>query len=211
MVLFRYFGALCVGVATFALSACTMNLTAYQGPDAGFLVTSLAVEPEYSYDNIQFDLRSRDGKVDEQLFWINDSAIVGGKADFHEANVKGGVATVRLKPGAYEFYSFGVKRGDRGYTPRFAYSVPFTIESGKSTYAGQFLTLGLPEEGMFGGEVLGAPYFVISNQQARDMAIAKTKTPELAALPVISSVADPEVLRVPYFQSAPLRKGEAGR
>jgi len=190
------------------LAAC-MNLKMYQGADAGYLVASLAMAHDSTYGNVQFDFRSRDGKVASYLFWVNDAAVIGPAADFHSADAKGGVATVRLAPGQYELYSFGVKGSDLEYAPRAAYSIPFTIESGKTTYLGQFLTLGLPRKGLFGNEILGAPYFVVSNQQARDMVLASAKVPELAPFPVIAAVPDPALVHVPYFQSAPLPKGQA--
>ena len=116
----------------------------------------------------------------------------------------GGVATLRLRPGTYEFYRFAVSAPDMGYTPRLAFSIPIIIELGKVTYLGQYLTLGLPKEGLFGGEVLGTPYFVISNQQARDIALAAKQTPAIGTLPVISGAPDTAKLGVPYFRTAPL-------
>jgi len=198
------------GAAALALvlGAC-MNLKMYEGADAGYLVASLAMGTDSTYGNVQFDFRNRDGSVDSYLFWVNDAAVLGPVADFHSANGKGGIATVRLKPGQYEFYSFGVKSSDLDYAPRAAYSVPFTIEGGKTTYVGEFLTLGLPRKGLFGNEISGAPYFVVSNQQARDIALASAKAPELARFPVIAAVPDPTSLHVPYFQPAPLPRGQA--
>lgn len=193
--------------AAAVLGGCQMNMTTYEGADAGYLVASLAIDPGSSYSNIQFDFRSRDGKVDDYLFWVNDDAVLAPAADFHEGGAKGSIATVRLKPGQYEFHSFGVKAPGLGYEPRFTYSIQFTIESGKATYLGQFLALGIPKKGYFGGEVDGAPYFVVSNQQARDLGLAKKKTAEVASFGVISAVPDPAKIRVPYFQSAPLTKG----
>jgi hypothetical protein len=198
-------------LVTLALSGCAMNLKTYDGADAGYLVASLAMAPDAMYDNVEFDFRSRDGQVDERLFWVNDAALLSPAADFREADAKGAIATVRLKPGQYEFYSFGVKRGNRGYTPRIAYSISFTVESGKVTYVGQFLMRGVPERsGSLLGETVieGLPYFVVSNRQERDMALAKDKVPELDAFPVVTSIPDPAATRVPYFRSTPLAEDE---
>lgn len=202
---FRSAQILAAVIAAFTLAACQMNVAMYEGADAGYAVASIAMEPDSYYLNVQHDFRGSDGKNDSYLFWINDDqAVLSPPADFRSAAEKGGVATVRMRPGQYELYSFGVKSPAKGYTPRFIYSIPFTVEAGKVTYLGQYLTLGHPEEGSFGTTILGEPYFVISNQQARDMAIAAKKTPALAGLPVTNSVPDPAALRLPYFRATPI-------
>ncbi len=193
-----------VSLLTLSLGACQMNVSMYDGPDAGYAVASIAVSKGSTYSNVQLDFRSRDGKSDSYLFWVNDEAVLAPAADFSSATEHGGVATLRLRPGQYEFYSFGVTAPDLGYTPRVAFSVPITIEPGKVTYLGQYLTLGLPKEGLFGGEILGAPYFVISDQQARDVPLAVRQTPALGALLVVNRVPDPAKLGVPYFRSTPM-------
>lgn len=196
-----------VAVLALVLGGCQMNMTKYDGTDAGFLVASLAMDKDSSYYNIEFHFRSRDGAVDDYLFWVNDSATISPPADFHEGNAKGNIATVRLKPGQYEFYNFGIVAPDLTYGPRIAYSIPFTIQSGKATYLGQYLTLSIPKKGLFGSEIDGAPYFVISNQQPRDIELAKKKVPEISTFGVVSAVPDPARIGVPYFRSAPLPKG----
>lgn len=193
-----------VALLTLTLGGCQMNVSMYEGPDAGYAVASIAVSKGSTYSNVQLDFRSQDGKSDSYLFWVNDEAVLAPAADFRSATEHGGVATMRLRPGQYEFYSFGVSAPGVGYTPRVAFSVPITIEPGKVTYLGQYLTLGLPKEGLFGGEILGAPYFVISNQQARDIPLAAKQTPAIGALPVVNRVPDPAKLGVPYFRSDPM-------
>jgi hypothetical protein len=193
-----------ISIVLLTLTACQMNVSMYDGPDAGYAVASIAVETRSTYMNVQLDFRSSDGKDDSYLFWVNDEAVLAPAADFRSAQEHGGVATLRLRPGRYEFYSFGVSAPGMGYQPRIAFSVPIVIEAGKVSYLGQYLTLGLPKEGLFGGEVQGAPYFVISNQQSRDIPLAAKHTPALAGLPVVTRVPNPATLGVPYFRSAPI-------
>ncbi len=198
------FAMVLVAALTLSLAACQMNVSMYEGADAGYAVASIAVQTDSTYSNVQLDFRGVDGKADSYLFWVNDDAVAAPAADFKSGSEHGGIATLKLKPGRYEFYSFGVSAPGVGYTPRVAFSVPITIEAGKVAYLGQYLTLGLPKEGLFGGEVLGAPYFVVSNQQQRDLPLAAKRKPELAGLPVVTQVPDPATLGVPYFRSAPI-------
>jgi hypothetical protein len=204
MQLLRISQCLVTLLASLGLASCQMAVSMYEGPDAGFAVASIAVAPDSTYENVQFDFRDRDRNTDSYLFRVNNADLVSPETDFHTAGAKGGVATIRLRPGQYEFYSFAVQNDDRGYTPRFAYSIPFTIEPGKVTYLGQFLTLGVLKDGVFGAAVLGEPYFVISNQQTRDLTLATKKTPELVGASVISAVPNPTTLRAPYFRATAL-------
>ena len=195
---------LLAALTTLLLAACQMNVSMYNGPDAGYAVASIAVPIKSSYSNVQLDFRSLDGKSDSYLFWVNDDAVLAPTADFRSASEHGGIATMKLKPGRYEFYDFAVSAPGMGYQPRIAFSIPITIEPGKITYLGQYLTLGIPKEGLFGGEIEGAPYFVLSNQQARDIPLAAKDNPVLAGLPVINGVPNPATLGVPYFRSTPM-------
>ncbi|MDZ4866613.1 MAG: hypothetical protein SGI91_04775 [Alphaproteobacteria bacterium] len=162
-------------IAAFALAACETGAQMYVGADAGFVVASIAKPPGSTYESVALAYRGQDGNSTGTLSAPMPS-----------------VAVARLSPGQYEFYSFDVKGPKKDYTPLFVYSIPFTVESGKVTYLGQYLTLDNANE----------PYFVISNEQARDMASAAKTNADLANLPTVTAVPNPG--KVPYFRKAPL-------
>jgi len=162
-------------IAAFALAACETGGQIYARADVGFVVASIAKPPGSTYESVSLAYRAQDGNSTGTL-----SAPLPS------------VAVARLAPGRYEFYSFDVKGPKKDYTPLFVYSIPFTVESGKVTYLGQYLTLDNANE----------PYFVISNEQTRDMASAAKSNTDLATLPTITAVPNPD--NVPYFRKAPL-------
>jgi len=166
-------------LAALALAACETGAQMHAGADAGYVVASLAKPPGSAYDSVSFAFRSADGDGASAL------TFTGGASS-------SAVAAARLAPGQYEFYSFNVKGAGRDYTPLFVYSIPFTVQSGKATYLGQYLALDNANE----------PYFVISNEQARDIAMAAKADASLAAAPVIGAVPNPG--KLPYFRKAPL-------
>lgn len=166
-------------VAAVALTACETGAQMYAGADAGYVVASLAKPPGSAYDSVTLAYRRADGNGD-------------GTLNFSGGASSSAVAVARLAPGPYEFYTFNVKGTGRDYTPLFVYSIPFSVQTGKATYLGQYLALDNADE----------PYFVISNEQARDMALAAKADASLVGLPAIAAIPDPG--KLPYFRKAPL-------
>jgi len=175
MNLFKSAQVLAVVLAALALGACeTMEVA-----DAGYVVASVAKPAGSPYDSVTLAYRGADGAGADTL------AFSGGAPS-------SAVAVAKLPPGQYELYSFNVKGPKQDHSPLFVFSIPFTVQSGKATYLGQYLTLDNANE----------PYFVISNEQARDMALAAKADPALAAAPAVAAVPDPG--KLPYFRNTPL-------
>jgi hypothetical protein len=168
----------------------------YHGADAGVLVFStstlkIAMNFEFFYERVGQGLDPRNSydagliECDCVGFWHP----VMADPDY-EGYETGKVQVQHLPPGDYEVYSYFFG-GTMGYSPRHAFSIPFTIRPGQATYIGNFArspSLGTPMESRLGA--LG--YFVISDQHERDITIARKKVPDLP--PVTISVTDVSVL-----------------
>jgi len=137
----------------------------------------------------------------EKTSWLLPDATIsyatglfGNKADFQGKEV-GRVLVKHLKPGDYEIFGFQISVGALFLTPKKEVSLPFTIKPGESTYIGDFAAVG-----EFSLGTLNDGYFVLTDQQERDLAIARTKEPQLA--PVTVAVADASKLDIRWIKPA---------
>jgi hypothetical protein len=172
---FRSVPILATVIVALALGACETTVVA----DAGYVVASVAKPAGSPYDSVTLAYRGADGSGAEKLIFS------GGASS-------SAVAVAKLPPGQYELYSFNVKGPRKDYAPLFVFSIPFSVQSGTTTYLGQYLTLDNANE----------PYFVISNEQARDMTLAAKADATLATVPTRAAIPDPG--KLPYFRKAPL-------
>lgn len=108
-----------------------------------------------------------------------------------------------LPPGRYEIFDFGfsgtIVVAGVEWSSATPFSIPFTINPGEATYIGNFARA--PSSGTGLAPTLGAVgYFVVSDQAARDLPIARTKQPALPTVRV--EVADVSALGHPMFYNA---------
>jgi len=148
--------------------------------------------------------------------------------DFKDTDEEGIVVVRALPPGDYEFFQFSgeeqlgiriprtrytVRPGDYEFFPlagenrqaiaRARYSMPFTIKAGETTYLGNFhLLVRRQTNGFPGLNSFSGYFFRLTDENSRDLAIAKNKKP-LAAGPVNVAVADEVQLHAPLFNSNP--------
>lgn len=110
----------------------------------------------------------------------------------------GAVRALQLPAGAYRLANFRIKEvvANRQWKARQDFSIPFTVTANEVTYLGEFLGTGVLGPSFLGVRAIEKPYFLVSDQRARDMPIAEKEQPEVRGLPVRSV--------------APLRSGAKG-
>jgi hypothetical protein len=119
----------------------------------------------------------------------------------------GKVVVKRLKPGNYEFYTFGITSpttmlGGVHLEPRQSFSIPFTIKPGEATYVGDFTFIGpLPAPAIVlqASDWGAGGYIVLSDQHERDIPIAQKRDPKLG--PVTVEVVDATALGAPLVRA----------
>jgi hypothetical protein len=187
------------------LTACATPIRSYEGPDAGFAIATLAAKSGTEYSSYRLYLRSRDQQRQGEFVWLQNNMFSSDKPDFSEQYKSGEVNVIKLAPGDYELYSFSVFQNGypatATYSPRELFSIPFTVRPQQAVYLGEYLAIATYGENFFGMTVKGGPIFVVSNQQARDAAIAKAEAPEVSAIQ--TSVPNASALRPPLFTAAP--------
>jgi hypothetical protein len=187
------------------VSACATKLAHYEGVDAGYAVATISAKKGTVYSSYRLLYRSRDRMQHGEFYWLQDNMFSSDKPDFEDPNESGEVTALKIMPGEYEIYSFSVFQNGypstSTYTPRQEFSIPFTIVPGETVYLGRYLAVATYGENFFGMTVKGGPIFVVSDQQARDVAIAKSELPEIAgAKSVVPTSAQ---IRPPLFVATP--------
>lgn len=200
-----FFRLACTLVLVALLGGCA-SVSIYEGPNAGYAVTSIAVRSSALFDTVGLHFRRRGSGDDRGRLWFsNDTLTVGPKADFDTAHNRGFVGSLRLAPGEYEIYNVEARYGNNWFSIKQDFSIPFTVSPGAITYVGEYTFDAVSGKNVFGSTVPAGPVISIGDQQARDVAVLKVRLPETAGMSVQRSVPDPKALRLPYFLAAPAR------
>ena len=101
-----------------------------------------------------------------------DAPPLASKWDFEEEDVRGFVFLIPVAPGEYAIKKVGGHFAFSSYFMNEEFSLPFTVEAGKSTYIGEY-TL----RGDLAGEWIG-PYFTVSRNVDRDYELLAARFPE---------------------------------
>jgi hypothetical protein len=179
------------------LAGCAIGLpTDYQGPDAGHAVIGIGATTDTHYNSYSLLFRRIDSPAPRGSLhdtgWLSyyESMISLQKRDYDDAQEAGVVVTADLPPGRYELFDFSAfNHGgvDTYYRSPWPFSIPFTIEPGKTVYLGNYQANGPHSRNVQGLPLHADLTFVVEDRQARDMAVARAH-PGGASLP--SSVED---------------------
>lgn len=157
------------------------NLRDYKGADAGFVVASEGGERGGHFDSSGLTFQ-RVGTEELVTFGFAMRKMFGvPDHDFEEGSAIGKVDALRLPPGDYEAVRVsGYQNVNSG---QFVHKLPpgtlrFTVKKGETVYLGRYVI----------GEMRFAPRLHISDSQADDLALARTRLPELANAAVVSAV-----------------------
>ncbi len=118
---------------------------------------------------------------------------------------KGVVLVKDLPPGKYEifdvdnFYNTGYVQ--KNFWLKSPVSIPFEIKPGAATYIGEFKAFPVFGNNVFGLPIPAGVRFVVSDQSARDLPIARQKNPNVGEVQI--AIPDVDSLNNPVFSSKP--------
>jgi hypothetical protein len=192
----------------------------------GLVVLSLGSRSLTPADRLYLQLRKIDTQKTYDILFSPRSRAENIPHDFSYKQIHASVYLLRLPAGQYEIFSFVSKqqvlaspsilqRNQSGLTPSTAtvrpkqdFSIPFVIEPGKATYIGQFIHSIFYRKGTNALLNSGASYFVVSNQQVRDVATAHKRGDIPAELPVISAIPDLIAINSPVIRGAVITEAD---
>jgi len=179
--------------------------TAYKGADGGVLVASIGyIAPAAQFYYIYYR-RTDGGPPLETSISIHTETDISRTIDYR-GHAEGSVVIQHLQPGHYEIFSTSAVETDyysssASYKPQRNFSLSFVIKPGETTYIGRYdgVMVKANKHGWLVGDYvgLGGVSFVVSDQHERDIAVAKTREPNLP--PVTAALPDPAKLPEPYF------------
>jgi hypothetical protein len=171
----------------------------------GFLVISLGSRRLIMNDMIYLKFRNISSRENFDFLYRAQSRAGNQPHDFTYGLTNASVYVMRLPPGQYEFFSFASKKqviatnrfgpddatfATAALGPREEFSVPFTIKANSAIYVGRFMHDIFYPKGAQPLRNPGFSYFVLSNQQSRDLALASKRGDISSDLSVISATPD---------------------
>ncbi len=122
-------------------------------------------------------------RVDRDIGWPAPSTLV----DFSSVDGNGYVKALRMPSGNYEITNFAAVQGNVRFSARASFSIPFTVEKGKITYLGEYLTY-MDKKPIYS---LSSRFFfsrmVVQDRQVRDIEVITKRMPEITAYSVINA------------------------
>ena len=153
--------------------------------DRGNVVGSIGTNTLPGWRDYRIDVRSTNKKVRGVVEFHPEPSV---PVDWDEPDWKGGVFSVALPPGEYEFYATHVGNKQTVRVVNTEISLPFQVKSEESVYVGELKWSQTLREvgGLFGskGFIPNPASFSISDRAARDVPIIRERYPELAARPL---------------------------
>lgn len=162
--------------------------------------------PQYALT--QYTLRYRNIDTGEEAAVGISTRLDAGEPDVNEANkTLGRLFDVKLPPGRYEFYQvhFASVHGPahQSWTAREPFSVPFTIEVGKTHYIGEIRGFPVLGKNVLGMTVWAGGYFVVTDREARDRALLEKRRGGNLSDPVVNLVPYSSKPISPFLRSKP--------
>lgn len=170
-------------VAHFTLGTLAATAALAQSPGQGWIVLSLARMTGIT--SVGFDFRDK----------ATDTRHPAGfslglfNSDQQEWEGRTGAVTVLAVPaGAYRMSAFSLQdsMSNRRWSSRQDFDKPFEVRAGEVTYLGEFVGTGILSKPFLGNRAVEKPYFLVSDQQPRDLPIAEKQEPGIRGLPVRS-------------------------
>lgn len=150
--------------------------------DRGNLVGSIGTNTLPGWRDYRIDVRSTDKKVRGIVEFKPEPSV---PLDWDEPEWKGGVFSLALPPGEYEFYAMHVGNKQTGRVVNTEVSLPFRVKSEESVYVGELKWSQTQREvgGLFGsrGFIPNPASFSISDRAVRDVPVIRERYPELVA------------------------------
>jgi hypothetical protein len=192
---------------TLLLVGCVSTIPTPGSPseNMGTLVVSVGSKSPFGASAHKLQIRDpRTGAFTEAIYLENNMFRTTPRVvDTPEENV--GVLTVNLPAGEYSVYdivtNFAGYPASISFQSKTEFSIPFSIRRGEITYIGQFLAHRVVGKNILGRDIPAGTYFVVSDEQDRDMRALSSQSPTAGSRIVSKQLADPRRAKNPMIRS----------
>ena len=158
-----------------AVGCTTIASMDHKGPDAGYLVASMALPQDNQYfTNACLDYQPKaGGPIGSMCFAVRPGLLVPEAqrdheiTKFEEGDFRGGVRVRALAPGEYVLVGHTVSDANRAIKGKMA--VPFTIRPGATTYVGSYQFTFTWGESIWGQKMVRGTKVGVADRMARDV------------------------------------------
>lgn len=180
--------------------------------EPGYLLISLGQSVASIANNHRLELRDTATREVKLLTFVDNKTSATSPTDFDTNAGRGNIFVLKLPPGRYEIFRFqsstNSAKGSMKFGPKQEFSIPFQIEPGKVTYAGEYINrVHVPPFDGTSRNVVFV-YFVVSDQQARDLVIARQRGDIAPDMQVTNALPDAAKVGSPFIRNAPLTDAE---
>ena len=162
--------------------------TNYAGSDAGTIVVGIGAAADTSYSIYTLLVRPRavatnDSTGVARLVWAQTNIFSKQAPEYENESEAGVVVVATLPAGEYEVFNFEVFQNPpaRIFSSKVPFSMPFTVEAGRTAYLGNFQARNVRGRNLLGMPLNAGAVFAVSDRQATEMAIAQKKSPSVTA------------------------------
>jgi len=158
----------------------------YSGPGAGKAVIGMGAITGTSYSSYSLLFRRVDQRslpADQQqvgrIIFFQKNIFYAKKPDYGNQSEEGVVLVQSLPAAEYEIFNFDIffNAGtvQKNFSSREPFSIPFTVEVGKTTYLGNYQANGIIGKNIFGISLPAGAVFAITNRAHDDLRMAHGK------------------------------------
>lgn len=186
------------------LVGCSTLPPDYEGDDVGFAVAGIAARQGTSYSMYKLMFREIGAEQANMFLYSQEANFSRSNADYSDEIETGAIVIKPLKPGRYEIYNtdtfYNTGFVQNNYFLKDEVSIPFTIYPGEVTYLGHFQANKIMGKNVFGVSIPAGAFFVVSDREEHDIAIAESKQPSIAGKAVSNSFVASNFEQLPGFQ-----------
>jgi len=163
------------------------------GPSAwadgkGKVVMTVSAGPETNFQDYLLFFRTADGEHQDSVRYGQHNWLLRTSRDFDDAQGNGVVKILDLAPGDWQIDNFEFTSYAATIRPYHPFEVHFTVKPGTTTYIGDYRVhvgaVPSSRDPQLGNQQLVTVYFSVTDQSARDVAIARKKDGDIGDVEV---------------------------
>lgn len=189
---------LAAAVLSVALTVSSPAARAADDTSSGWIVVSLTRDKQFG--TMEISIKPLGQSSGGRTLGVTPLSFGSTHHRFSE-KVNGYVEITKVPPGQYHITNFHLNYAPSKWTFRAKsdFSVPFEVKANEVAYLGEFLATATMLKNSLLFANIDKPYFLVSNQQERDMPIAVAEHPELKDVPVAIALRGPS--RTPFMRA----------
>ena len=195
-----------VGLLSLGLLGCvSMIPTDGTIANSGTVVVSMGSRKPFDVASHRLQIRDVKTGAFTEIIYMERNMFVSAQPVINTKDMNVQVLSRTFPEGEYEIYDvvsiFGGYPAGFSIRGKSEFSAPFSVRRGQITYLGQYLGHRITGKNAFGMDVTAGTYFVVTDEQTRDIADASTRMLPLQREIVTKQIVDVAKVRSPLIRN----------